>query len=259
MKDLAPQAIERLADLVPGLRNPTDVDAAIHETRTGIKRLRAFLRLARPSIRTSDYRIENGTLRHAARLIAPARDARVLIDTAASVDAGPAMHAKLERAHAEAIGELEAGVRMETVRILESTAGRWRHLEWGGPPRSSILIGLARTYRRGRADTAAALAEPTATAFHGWRRRAKYVRYQLQAIKVPEAFVAPYTELGDLLGLEHDHTVLISGYGDYPDVTLRSIARRAELRSLAIDLGSRLFVLPPDAFVDTVVEAVDLR
>lgn len=264
MKDLAPRAIENLEDLVLRLRNPTDIDAVVHETRTGIKRLRAFVRLARASIRSTAYRNENGTLRDAARLIAPARDARVLIDTAASVDAAPTVGAMLEQAHVDAIGELEAGARMEAVRILESTASRWGHLTWDGPPGSSIRIGLRKTYLRGRTDATTVVAEPTDVAFHGWRRRVKYIRYQLQAVKAPDAFVTPYTDLGDHLGLEHDHTVLIAVCGRYPDdvdflaLAQRSTARRADLRSLALDVGGRLFDLQPDAFVATVDETTDL-
>ena len=264
VKDLAPRAIEGLEGLVSALRDPTDIDEAVHATRTGIKRLRAFVRLARASIGTTTYRIENGTLRDAARLIAPARDARVLIDTAASVDAAPTVGAMLEQAHVDAIGELEAGARMESVRILESTASRWRHLTWDGPPASSIRIGLRRTYLRGRTDATTVVAEPTDVAFHSWRRRVKYIRYQLQAVKAPDAFVAPYTDLGDHLGLEHDHTVLISVCDRYLDdvgflaLAQRSTALREELRSLALDVGGRLFDLHPDAFVDIVEETINL-
>ena len=263
MKDLAPRAISDLDDLISGLRTPIDIDEAVHATRTGIKRLRAFVRLARVSIGTDSYRIENGSLRDGARLIAPARDARVLIDAATSAEAVPTVLAMLEGAHADAIDGLEAGVRMETVRLLELTAGRWRHLAWSGPPPSSIRIGLRNTYRRGRTDYATVLAEPTADAFHGWRRRVKYLRYQLEAIKAPDAVVAPYTDLGDHLGLEHDHTVLIGvcasfpGDADFADLARRSMAQRAELRSLALDLGSRLFVAHPDHFVDTVEGTVN--
>ena len=264
MKDLAPQAAGDLDDLISGLSSPIDIDEAVHEARTGIKRLRAFVRLARVSIGTDTYRIENGSLRDAARLIAPARDARVLIDTAASEDAVSTVAAVLEGAHADAIDTLEAGVRMETIRLLELTASRWRHLAWSGPPLSSIRIGLRKTYRRGRADYATVLAEPTADAFHGWRRRVKYLRYQLQAIKAPDASVATYTDLGDHLGLEHDHTVLIGvcasfpGDADFANLARRSTGRRAELRSLALDLGSRLFVALPDHFVGSVEETVNL-
>lgn len=264
MKDLAPRAIGDLDNLVSGLRDPIDIDEAVHATRTGIKRLRAFVRLARVSIGTDTYRIENGTLRDAARLIAPARDARVLIDTAASEDAAPTVVAMLEGAHADAIDILEAGVRMETIRLLELTAERWNHLAWNGPPLSSIQTGLRKTYRRGRSDYATALAESTADAFHGWRRRVKYLRYQLQAIKVPDTLVAPYTDLGDHLGLEHDHTVLISVCAGYPsdpgfaELARRSTTRRAHLRSLALDHGRRLFIARPDHFVDFVEATVNL-
>ena len=262
--DLAPQAIADLAALASGLRNPADVDHSVHATRTGIKRLRAFVRLARASIGEEIYRYENRSLRDAARLIAPARDARVLIETAESESAPPTVLAALGRAHAAAIEELESGVRLETVRLLESATDRWKRLAWNGPPTSSIRAGLGATYRRARADHATVLAEPTDVSFHGWRRRVKYVRYQLEAIAAPDEIVTPYTTLGDDLGLEHDHTELIGVCSDAPDnaaftaLAHRSTARRAMLRSRALDIGSRLFAVDPDAFVNSISTSVAL-
>ena len=265
MRDLAPQATADIEAIAVRLHRPTDIDQAVHATRTGIKRLRAFLRLARSSIGKSTYRVENRSLRAAARLIAPARDARVLIDTATAEHAAPSVVAELNRTHAAAIEHLEAGLRAETVRLLEAIADRWKDLAWNGPPRSAIRAGLGATYLRTRADHAAVVAEPTDASFHSWRRRVKYGRYQLEAIEAPSRFVTPYTALGDELGLEHDHTVLIGVCSSYPDdaafadLAGRSIARRAELRSAALSVGDPLFALRPDAFVDMLDEAVDLR
>jgi CHAD domain-containing protein len=263
--DLASHALADLEAIAALLRSPDDIDAAVHETRTGIKRLRAFMRLARASVGNRTYRVEDRSLRDAARLIAPARDARVLIDMAASEAAAPMVIAVLEQAHADAIEQLEDGLRQEVVRRLESTADRWAELGWGGPPTSSIRVGLGATYRQARADRAAVVTEPADIAFHGWRRRVKYLRYQLEAVEASNELVAPYTALGDDLGLEHDHTVLIGVCSTSADneaftaLVRRSIARRAALRASALEVGERLFAIDPEAFVNGIETDVARR
>jgi len=264
VNDLAPRAIAALEHLVRELGSPGDLDLTVHATRTGIKQLRAFVRLARRSIGTDAYRIEDGALRSAARIIAPARDALVLIETARSEHAASTVIGTLEREHAAALADLESGGRREAVGMLESTAIRWGRREWHGPPARSIRIGLRRTYRRAAADLESAIADAADAAFHGWRRRVKYVRYQLEGIGAPDTLVAPFTALGDDLGIEHDHSVLI-GVCDarvtdpgFRDLALRSHRRRSELRARAVDVGSRLFASQPSAFVADLERVVDL-
>ena len=136
MNPLAATEISRLERLTSGLADPTDLDVAVHTTRKGIKRLRAFLRLARRSTGTSTYRIENGALRDTARLLAPARDAYVLVGTARDLDASDLVLHVLEEDYAavmaalESVGELEVrgyawqspGIRLDTVYALREVA-----------------------------------------------------------------------------------------------------------------------------------------
>jgi CHAD domain-containing protein len=262
--DLAPTAIAELEELADGLRRRADVDARVHATRKGIKRLRAFLRLARRSVGKNTYRMENTTLRDAARLIAPARDALVLIETAAAVGAPDAVLAVLAASHREAIAALESGIRTEAADLLRSAAARWRYVAWGGPGAASVRVGLRETYSRGLADLAGVRSDPTDVGFHGWRRRVKYIRYQLETVGAPPAFTRPFTLLGDDLGLEHDHTVLIdvcrthaieAGFGFVAEAAER---HRDGLRASALELGSSLFAPEPEAYLRTVESLVDL-
>ncbi|MCJ7780530.1 MAG: CHAD domain-containing protein, partial [Acidimicrobiia bacterium] len=186
MKSRAATEVAHLEHLTAGLADPTDLDVAIHTTRTGIKRLRAFLRLARQSIGTSTYRTENDALGHTARLLAPARDAYVLIETARELGATDRIVAELSEDHTRAIAALEAGSRIEAVHGLEATTDRWRLLEWHGPDSLSIGAGLARTYGRGLSDLETVRTAPASTSFHRWRRRVKYLRYQLEALDAPD-------------------------------------------------------------------------
>lgn len=265
MKDLAPAAIADAEELAVLFDNPPDVDIAVHSTRKGTKRLRSFLRLARRSIGTDVYRFENAALRDAARLVAPARDALILVETAREVGASVAVLEALEHLHLEEIARLETGVRAETTGRLRSLASRWRAIEWRGPEVASIRAGLARTYGRGLKDLVAAQSQLSASSFHSWRRRVKYVRYQLEALGAPTRLTKPWLALGDDLGWEHDHTVLIGVCGEYgADADFRAVAehsraRREELRSLALDAGDRLFVLGPESFVESVASKVGLE
>lgn len=263
MKDLAPAAITEAEGLASILATADDLDPAVHATRKGTKRLRSFLRLARKSIGTGVYRTENAALRDAARLIAPARDALVLIETAREMNALGSVLTILEHLHLEELALIESGVRADVTMRLELVASRWNTIEWKGPEDTSIRAGLTRTYRRGLADFAAVQTEPSASAFHTWRRRVKYVRYQLEALGASNKLTRPWLALGDDLGWEHDHTVLIgvcSGYrgDDFRSVAERAQARRETLRSAALEAGDQLFVLTPKAFVASVARAVDL-
>lgn len=265
MNPLAATEIARLDHLIAGLTDPDDLDVAVHTTRKGIKRLRAFLRLARRSIGTTTYRIENGALRDAARLLAPARDSYVLIDTARELDAPDLVLAVLNDDYVTAMAGLESISRLEAVHRLEAIDSRWRLLAWHGPDEKSIGAGLLRTYRRGLVDFETVLSAPTPTAFHGWRRRVKYLRYQLEVLDAPKSFLRPYTELGDDLGLEHDQTVLLAVCEShameesFASLARRSIERRSELRTSALDRGTSLFEQEPDSFRRTVEGMIGFR
>ncbi|MGB5432898.1 MAG: CHAD domain-containing protein [Acidimicrobiia bacterium] len=265
MTDLAPAAVADIEELAVDFGGAADLDRAVHTARKGTKRLRAFLRLARRSIGTDMYRTENAALRDTARLIAPARDALVLIETAQEIGASRAVLGTLERLHLEEMARLETGVRAEATGRLDSIASRWRVIEWRGPEVASIRAGLARTYSRALADFTAVQSQPSARAFHSWRRRVKYVRYQLEAVGAPGKLAKRWFALGDELGWEHDLTVLIGVCGEYTAdddfraVAARSRVRREELRTAALDSGGRLTVLKPGAFVESVVPTAGLE
>lgn len=265
MNPLAATEITRLEHLTARLADPTDLDVAVHTTRKGIKRLRAFLRLARRSIGTSTYRIENGALRDTARLLAPARDAYVLVDTARDLDASDLVLRVLEEDYAAAMAALESVDRLQAVHRLEAIASRWRLLAWHGPDPKSIGAGIRRTYRRGLVDLETVRSTPTAAAFHGWRRRVKYLRYQLEVLDAPKKFLHPYTELGDDLGLEHDQTVLLGVCEQHIDdaafssLAIRSLERREQLRTSALERGTPLFDQEPESFRTTVEDLTSLR
>jgi CHAD domain-containing protein len=260
MKTLVGTELERLASL-PSLLAGSDVADAVHRTRTGIKRLRAFLRLARRSIGTSTYQTENAALRDTARLLAPVRDAFVVIETATAHGAEPTVLDVLSDDYATVMDGFDRTTRRQTLDRLGAIAARWHYLMWESPGHRSIGSGLERTYRKGLVEFETVLAAPTDRAFHGWRRRVKYLRYQFESLEAPEGTTVPFRLLGDDLGAEHDQTVLISvadrhlAVTGFENVARRSRLTREELRHRSVRAGRELFSAQPESFRHA-VEAV---
>jgi CHAD domain-containing protein len=257
--DLHEAEIARLDELFVGLDAPHDVDLAVHATRKGIKRLRAHLRLARDAIAEDTYRTEDADLRDIGRLLAPARDAYVVGLTLESLESATGWEAAddyIEAHHRAAIDELLSGPLDQARTRLESVRERWlthpTQLE-----ASAVTDAVERSYRRGRVERETAMASGQAKAFHQWRKRVKYLRYQLEAIGVAEDRVAAWVALGEALGSEHDHTVFIDFCDDNIDLCPdrrdryvlidRAERRREELRASA--LGSDVYAGEPEAFV----------
>ncbi len=262
MRDLHQAEIARLDRLIAALDLQEDIDESVHTTRKGVKRLRAHLRLARDSIDGDLYRSEDADMRQIGLLLAQARDAFVLTQTLEALESssgwGPAA-AFIAAHHQAAVGELLAGPIEEVRRRLVAARQRWpdhRGLNAGG-----ISAGVARTYTKGRAEIEAAAATSHATAFHAWRKRVKYLRYQLEALGSDEVLVSSLPELGDCFGLEHDHTVFIEFCDDNIDMLPdrrdryvlidRAERRRDELRSLA--LATAVYDRQTDVFIEAVV------
>jgi CHAD domain-containing protein len=261
--DLHEAEIARLDDLVSAIDAPDDVDLVVHSTRKGIKRLRAHLRLAREVIAGDLYRAEDADLRDIGRLLAPARDAYVVGQTLEALEAAAGWEAAadyIEAHHRTAIDELVVGPLEVARSRLARVRSRWLthpvHLE-----ASAVTDAVGRCYRRGRSEQERAMATSQAGAFHQWRKRVKYLRYQLEAIGIAEDVVAAWVELGETLGLEHDHTVFIDFCDDHIDLCPdrrdryvlidRAEKRRDELRASA--LGTDVYIRDPEAFAAAAV------
>ena len=104
-------------------------------------------------------------------------------------------------------------------------------------------------------------------AFHNWRKRVKYLRYQLESIEMiwPEAIQAHahrLDELGEVLGAEHDLSVLadvvLADPAACPDPQERTLLlaviyqSRFELQTAVAPLGESLYAEEPEAFTDRI-------
>jgi CHAD domain-containing protein len=110
------------------------------------------------------------------------------------------------------------------------------------------------------------LVAPTDTLFHNWRKRAKYLRHQLEALNVLDpagmgATEAHFETLTDLLGDDHDLAVLWHRLSDDRRLAdgldlsfvLEAITRRRDdLQQGAVELGSDLYAATPDDFLGSI-------
>lgn len=285
-------ALEEFEHGIGALVGGSDIDAAVHEARKSMKRLRAMLRLIRDSIGEDIYRAENDLLRDTARILAPARDAAVVAAVVEGLRDRFSSHLKrsafetLERrlvarhdaARRDLIGSGDA-LRNAVYRLRAAHA---RYRVWPteddeiaraygrGPLEHSfdtISGGLVRTYRRGRREMALAGDTPTGHNFHQWRKRVKYLRHQIELLaplwpEVMDGFAATLDRLGDLLGEEHDLSELMRLVAADPglcaDAAERTLIsalahhRRSELQTAAMTLGRRAYAEKPRQFGDRI-------
>jgi CHAD domain-containing protein len=251
-----------------------DLDERIHSVRKSLKRVRAVVRLVRYSIGDSAYRIENDSLRDAARPLAEVRDAKILIATLDKLkkDSHDAVKITLFTAARKSLVENKDEVvnkirRDETAfSATENTideaierVDEWSDLrgDW-----QSLGKGVKDVYRQGRKAFDAVKLARTVENLHEWRKQVKYLRHQLELLaptwpKVVGELAKQAEELGELLGEDHDLAVLHCQLSqsvhndDKPDSELLTSlieSRRKAIQSEAIPKGELLYRDRPKQF-----------
>lgn len=261
--------------------DPEDQAAAVHETRKAIKRLRAMLRLVRDSISLDSYHTDNAMLKLIAAELGAVRDSYVMAqilerllphegDTSGTI---PVLIDRLQvryRAESSAILDNQALMAsiIEQLENVRDRADRWTVVagEHSLPlPHefATIAPGLQRVYKRGRRGMRIVAGSPTDTLLHVWRKRAKYLRHQVEALNIldPEPLAAQEAELErltDLLGDDHDLAVLLARLDDDPaliaDLDPTGIfdliaSERHDLQAEAVSLGRDFFADPSTEFL----------
>lgn len=265
-----------------------DLERAVHDTRKAIKRTRSLLRLLRAELPTAQRKRSNAALREAGRTLAAARDADVALATLDGVLRRGGKRCKRSRGAARLRKRLTAE-RASARRALHDAGARERalahlrraraELEPAVPasspaPDGSVSCqaaqpGLKRIYRHGRRAMAHAQQQRSVAAMHGWRKRAKDLRYASEALTpsgVPSEDDGPLGQiaahadkLGETLGEEHDLALLAKRVraekrlfkGDRRGrrALLKAIARRRRrLRRKAFKHGNRLYARKPKRF-----------
>ncbi|MDQ3145458.1 MAG: CHAD domain-containing protein [Actinomycetota bacterium] len=251
-----------------GLAGESDhgVDKAIHEARKSFKRLRALMRLVRPSLGKKVYRSENRTFRDCGRRLAGARDAAVLVDTmdalAPDLDLSVTAFARARSAlTAEHLSRRDqvverARAQLHVAATLELAAARVPGWPLDGLEARDLAPGLQRVARTGRQAMAIARDDPSPELLHEWRKRVKYHWHHVELFEaVDPAELVPRAEdvhrLADLLGDDHDLHVLSATlladpaiFGPTEDLEglVRLVARRrSSLQHDAFALGRELY------------------
>jgi CHAD domain-containing protein len=277
VEDLAREARTMLAGAA-ALNDPTTAEAtagvadAIHEARKCCKKVRGLVRLVRPALGDA-YDVANQRFRDAARCLSTVRDHEAVVeicdalivsapDLRAGVGAETVRRELAERSHATARWVVGPGsARIQTARrlIAEGAApsATWEIPDGFGP----MAGGFAKTYTRARNGYLDADALRTVEVFHEWRKRVKYLWYQVLLVvpaapSVLEPLAGRLHDLSDTLGDTHDLAVLVETVGgldadrDQAEaVAAAARGRMVDLEDRAIRLGARLFVEAPDDFV----------
>lgn len=255
------------------LDDPTQVgaDKAIHEVRRRGKQVRALLRLIRPAI-PSDFKAIDRSYRDAGRLLAPARDARIIVEAFDELFSADDSPADIET-HQVVRSSLEASAAKETAIVFEgggepasdSTQLLRRGEEHASGLRipehaSSIADGGTRTYAQGKDAFDRLATDPSPSVFHRWRIRVKQRRHQIAYLAdfapsdLSESHEHLY-ELSDLLGAAHDLVVLRdhvqAAATEVPSEEMRRVLavtdeRRTRLESQALQMGAALFDASPE-------------
>lgn len=244
----------------------TPDDEGIHRARKALKRSRALLRLIRFGVPLADFRALDREVRAIGRVLAPIRDAAVLLDLLDRLAPDGALKS----------GDLE---KLRTVSEARRDAAHVAFEAQGGgaavrdrlaavrlAPHGldldtlTIHAGLEATYGRGMDRLASAVEDNTAETLHAWRRQAKYLGYQLRLLTPSwPHLLGPtaraFDALSEGLGDDHDYAewARFTDEAALPRKVQRRVAALAEERRAALQhgvwpLGARLYAESPMAF-----------
>jgi len=252
------------------------IDIGIHEARKALRTVRAVLRLVRDPLGDPVYRTENVALRDAGRLIGGSRDATVMVEAVAGLsylyrdvltpEAFDTLRAHLLERDKLIRRRVSEARLEEVVDVLTSVHRRFavwptNTLDEGF---TEVSGGLLRVYRRGRNRMLDAYREGTAEAFHAWRKRVRYLRFQMALFEgmwpeLQRGIVKNLSYLAEVLGAEHDlaelHRLLSEEPEMLPDENARHLLQgllvqnRSRLQEAARPIGARLYAEGPSEFV----------
>ncbi|MCE5229940.1 CHAD domain-containing protein [bacterium] len=258
-----------------------DLERSVHELRRMCKELRALWRMIRPAVGEDLYSRENLRLRDAARAMAGARDAVVLLDTLERMrtrrrsrrgrgqwrEAGEAFKAHLS----DTLGDALKPVTLESVKPAlygALDAFRTTHEAIDALPAETDLAwqpGVGRVYKQGRKRMKQAYQTGGDIDFHNWRKSTKYLFFQLRLLeRMKQARsgkrVKALNKLEKTLGRDHDLVMLrekLAGLaaGDHAPgaAVFEDLSRySARLRKLSAKPGKKLFSQKPADFIGSI-------
>jgi CHAD domain-containing protein len=252
---------------------------AVHETRKGLKRLRACVRLVRDGIGERTYERENTAFRMAGRRLAAGRDAQVLLETLDGLNerfadelpqrATAGLRAQIEeqRKHAVTSARNDEAGTAAVLGALEEGRARTPSWTFERDGFDALSPGLRRIYRRGRKRMRVACKDPSPENLHEWRKRVKDLWHASQIVREArpkrlKRVSRRAHKLADLLGDGNDLSMLRDYVQAHPQcfedkaskqALLAVIDRRAnKLRDKALKRGRELYKRPPKRFVQAI-------
>ena len=277
--------LQQIDRLLEELQSAQDAGAAIHNTRKGLKRIRALLRLARPGLGEAAYGAENARFRDIGRTLAAARDQYVLMETLNKLEsvatgrtksAFAAARTKLARARDAAALDQHNVAIAQALQDLREARGRMAALPLDGASFDAAFEGLARAYRQANRSFDHAFDAKDGEAIHEFRKRVQHHWRHMTLLSLAwpellEARIATARQLSALLGEDHDIAVMVSALEGKNEAHLQPLAKKSApvltdsqrkltlafassrqqaLRRTAKNLGRRLFAENADAFRD---------
>lgn len=262
-------------DYLRQAQTATERHEAVHEVRKSFKKIRAAIRLVRDAV--PFYHETNAFFRDEARKISTVRDATSNLETLDALEKQyasvlkPDAFAPLRQilvAHREELSQEAFDQRQHLQTIQAALEQRMVEIEkWDCAidTYAQIRPSLRRVYKRGYAGLHRARSSGESEDFHEWRKRAKYLRYQIDILsriwrQVMEAWEDELHDLTDLTGLDHDLHNLSATLRDRDPAALETppglllpalITQQQQLaKTHALLLGERFYQRDPDAFCD---------
>ena len=253
----------------------------MHQVRKRLKKTRAVLRLVRDSLGKNLYKSENVCFRDIGRSIATIRDAKVRIETLDNLSTHfvdtviPDIFTHIRR-------ELQIDYRQEYQRVFDEgilitvknqlIEAKNRIDDWtvASDDWAALDSSIKRVYKRGYKGLHQSMSEPSVKNLHQWRKRVKYLRYQLRILRpiwpeMMEQLIDRTHDLSDYLGEDHDLATLkafisqnlerFTNSSPENQTTLNILmalidGRRQQLQTSAMFLGQRIYTESPRDFVD---------
>lgn len=260
--DETPQAgLRRIADeqasrIVKRLAADNEGATTIHESRKALKRIRALFKLVRGGLGKQVYAREYGVARDVARSLSGPRDLDVMPVTLASLAttgrrraAAEQVQVAIERARADAAGIANRSqVLAAAIEDLEAARQRYARLRLAGNSDAVLVQGAAAGLGMLRRQCARAVLSGEDEDYHDWRKSAQLHWRHLRLLSeswpaLIEARIAVAQGLADVLGHDHDLTVLAGFIKTIPSSALKAAGRKALLG----DIRARQLALRAEA------------
>ena len=190
-KEKVSDAIRRIAgeeinSIIVQIRSVPLHSETIHEARRHLKKLRALLRFVRRQLPSASFQREKQMLRAAARILAPARDAHVLMKTLAGLGKISADNTEQAFRHLRTALQKEGErcvpgkAKLNTMEMsLRAVLGRLEKWPLAKCGTRTAQESLARSFRRCQKAFRQSLTTSDRRSFHAWRKRIKDLEYHL--------------------------------------------------------------------------------